>query len=135
MMFRGIALIYGLLAAAAGILLMGWGPMFLGSFGSLVGPDFGSMSLIRLAGVGPLMAGALLLAARPIEDVAIQRRIYIAMVVSHALGGLIIFAQQKAIWNSPLGATLTAWAWLTAALFAVFVFRMRKASSLRHAAL
>lgn len=114
---------------------MGWGPMFLGYFGSFVGADNGSASLIRLAGVGPLMAGALLLAVRPIEDVSIQRRVYFALVVSHVLGGLIIKVQQTAIWNSPLGEILTAWAWLTAAVFAVFVFRMRKASSLRQTAL
>jgi hypothetical protein len=135
MAFRRIALIYGLLATAAGILLMGWGPMLLGYLGSSVGNDLGSFSLIRLAGVGLLMAGMLLLAVRPVQDISIQRRIYVAMVVSHVLGGLILWSQQTAIWNSPLGAVLAAWPWLTAATFAFFVFRMRKSSGLQQATL
>ena len=100
-----------------------------------MGKDYGSASLIRLAGVGLLMTGTLLLAVRPVQDISIQRRICVAMVVSHLLGGTIILVQQTAIWNSPLGAALAAWPWLTAIAFAFFVFRMRKSSGLQQATL
>jgi hypothetical protein len=102
---------------------MGWGPMFLRYFGDLVHADYGSYSLIRLAGVGFFLAGALLLAVRTVVDLEHQRRIGFAMVAAHVAGGLIVWSQQKAIWGSPLGAALTGWLWLAAASFAVVLIR------------
>jgi hypothetical protein len=129
MAFRRIALIYGWLATACGVLLMMWGPMFLRYLGDLVNNDFGSYSLIRLAGVGFLFAGVLMLALRPITDLAIQRRISVAMVAAHTFAGLIVWAQQQAIWDSHLGAVLTICIWLAGASFGLFLFWTRKGAS------
>lgn len=95
--------------------------MFLKYFGSLAVPNYGSYSLIRLAGVGLLIEGALLLAVRPVQDAVTQRRICIAMAVSHGLTWLILWAQQIAIWESPLGVVLTVWMWATAAAFGLLL--------------
>jgi hypothetical protein len=122
MTFRRIALIYGSLAAAGGSLLILWGPMLLGYFGQYVEPNNGTYSLIRLVGVGFLLLGALLLAIQEIQDRALQVRIGYVMVAAHALGGLIVLVQEIEIWNSPLGAMLTAVLWSAGATFGLFLF-------------
>ena len=120
MTFRRIASIYGSAAMAAGFLLMGWGPILLKYFGDLVHADNGSFSLIRLAGVG------FFLAVSTTHDSALQRRISFAMVAAHVPGGLMVWAQQSAIWGSPLGAVLDGWLWLAGASFAVVLIRARQ---------
>jgi hypothetical protein len=129
MNFRRVASIYGSAALAVGFLLMGWGPMLLKYFGNLVHPDYGSYSLIRLAGVGFFLAGAVLLAVGTTQDVALQRRISLAMVAAHFLGGLVVYAQQSAIWGAPLGAVLEAWLWLAGVSFALLLIKGRQEDS------
>lgn len=108
---------------------MFWGPLFLQYLGPLVNSDFGSYSLIRLAGVGFLLAGALLLAIRTLQDSDIQRRVSFALAATHLLGGLVIWAQQTAIWESPLGTALNGWLWLAAISFSVVLIQSRRASA------
>ena len=73
------------------------------------------------------MAGALLLAVRNIEDSAIQRRIGLAMISAHILGGLVVWAQHIAIWNSPAGAVLAGWLTLMPVVW-FFLVRPRAAN-------
>jgi len=129
MNFRRIASIYGSAAMAVGFLLMGWGPMLLKYFGELVHLDYGSYSLIRLAGVGFFLAGAVLLAVRTTKDLVLQRRISFAMVAANILGGLVVWAQQSAIWGSPLGVVLAGWLWLAGVSFALLLIRVRQEDS------
>lgn len=109
MNFRRVASIYGAVPMAAGFLLMGWGLLLLKYFGDLVQLDNGTYSLIRLAGVGFFLAGAALLAVRTTPDITLQRRISLAMVAAHVLGGIVMYAQQIAIWGSPSGLALEVW--------------------------
>jgi vacuolar-type H+-ATPase subunit I/STV1 len=129
MNFRRVASIYGSAAMSAGFLLMGWGPMFLRYFGDLVHADNGTYSLIRLAGVGFFLAGAGLLAVRTVPDLAPQRRISFAMVAAHMLGGLVVWAQQSAIWGSALGVALDGWLWLASVSFALVLIGERQRRS------
>lgn len=129
MNFRKVVSIYGSAAVAVGALLMGYGPMFLKYFGSLVPTDFGAYSLIRLAGVGFFLAGTLLLAVRTTRDSALQRRISWAMFAAHIPAALIVWAQQTAIWESPLGAAVEGWLWLAGMSFALVVIRRPQAAS------
>ena len=129
MSFRRIASIYGAAATAVGLLLMGWGPMFLESFGTFVHSDYGSNSLIRLAGVGFFLAGGVLLAVRTVQDLVLQRRVSFAMVAAHVLGALVVLAQQGAIWGSSLGVALDGWLWLAGISFAIVLIRVRQQGS------
>jgi hypothetical protein len=133
MNFRWIASIYGAAATAVGLLLMGWGPRFLESFGNLVHADYGSYSLIRLAGVGFLLAGAVLLAVSTAQDLVLQKRISFAMVAAHVVGGLVVWAQQGAIWSSSLGLALDGWLWLASISFALVLIRVRQQGSVAQA--
>jgi hypothetical protein len=89
MIFRRVASIDGAIVTAAGILRVGWGPMFLRCFGDLMPAGSGAYSLIRLAGVGFLLAGWLLLAVRYVPDAGLQRRIAMALMSAHILVGFI----------------------------------------------
>ena len=126
MNFRRLVSIYGSTAMAIGFLLMGQGPMFLKYFGEHVPAGIGSYSLIRLAGVGFFLAGALLLAVRTVHASVLQRRISFAMMAAHVLGGLVVWGQQISIWGSPLGVVLTGWLWLAGASFALLLIRTRQ---------
>jgi hypothetical protein len=125
MNFRRIASICGVAEVAVGFLLIGWGPMFLQYFGDLVHADNGSYSLIRFAGVGFFLAGAMLLAVRTADHSVLQRRICLAMAAAHILGGLVVWAQQSAIWGSPLGVALAGWLWLSGVSFALVLISAR----------
>ncbi len=129
MNFRQTASIYGAVAAAAGLLMMAWGPLFLPSLGSLVQSDFGSYSLIRLAGVGFLLAGAVLLAVRTVRDLEIQRRVSLAMVGAHVIAALVVLAQQTAIWDSRLGIAIDASLWLAALGFTLVLVELRRVAA------
>jgi hypothetical protein len=132
MAFRIVTSFYGAVATAVGFVLMGWGPMFLKYLGNLVHNDFGSYSLIRLAGVGFFLVGALLLCVRTIvHDSRLQRAIATTMAATHVVGALILLAQQIAIWESPLGAVLTGWMWVAGASFAVTLIPARRPAGVR----
>ena len=89
-MFQTVVTIYGAIAAAGGFLLMGWGPMFLRYLGPLVLVNNGSASLIRLAGAGLFLLGAVLLSLRSLQDRTLQRDIGIGMSFAHILAGLLL---------------------------------------------
>ncbi len=108
-----------------GLLLMLRGPDSVSFFGTFVHHDFGSWSLIRLAGVGFFLVGVLLLAVREIVDPGIQRRVSCAMMAAHVLGALMVWAQQIAIWGSPAGAILAGWLTLIPATFGLLLMRQR----------
>lgn len=118
-MFQTVVTIYGAIAATGGFLLMGWGPTFLRYLGPEVMGNNGSSSLIRWAGVGLFLFGALMLSLQPLRDAALQRNIGVGMAVCHALAGFLLVMQQIAIWNSALGMVIAAWPFVAAAAFAV----------------
>jgi len=117
MNFRRVASVGGWSACVIGLFLMLYGPLAIPFLGAFMHQDYGSYSLIRLAGVGLGLVGALLLAVKEIVDPGVQRRISLAMILAHLLGGLIIWARHIAIWNSPAGAILAVWFTLMPAIW------------------
>jgi hypothetical protein len=100
---------------------MFYGPLAIPFLGAFVHQDYGSYSLIRLAGVGFALVGPLLLAVKKIVDPGIQRQISLCMIFAHILVGLIVWAQHIAIWNSPAGAILAVWFTLMPAIWLLLI--------------
>jgi hypothetical protein len=126
MNFRRAVSVDGWSATVIGLFLMLYGPVAIPSLGAFVHQNFGSYSLIRLAGAGFFLLGTLLLAIKEIADVGIQRRISLAMIFAHTMVALIVWSQQIAIWNSPAGATMSAWLTLVPVVFGVVLIRQRR---------
>ena len=109
--FRG----YAILAAVAGVVISGWGMVWLGS--DLPGMPFYKASLIRVAG-GVLMAAACFAAALDrVDDPDVRRRALVWFGVGHAVLFVVLWTQQGAIWNSPMVDTI-----LTVVLLTAFTF-------------
>ena len=125
MTFRLAVSVDGWSAGVVGLFLMLYGPVAIPFLGALMHQDNGSCSLIRLAGMGFFLVGALLVAVREIVDPGIQRRISTAMILAHVLVALIVWAQHIAIWNSPAGLILATWLTLMPAIFGLLLVRQR----------
>lgn len=123
MTFRRVVSVDGWSAGIVGVFLMLWGPVAIPFLGGFMHQDNGSHSLIRLAGAGFFLTGALLLAIREIGEPSVQRRVSLAVFLTHTLAGMVVWAQQIAIWSSPVGAILAGWLTLMTLAFGSLLIR------------
>ncbi len=100
--FRGYAIAAGL----TGLLLGGWGMIWLGS--DLPGLPFYRASLIRVAGAVLVAMACLALAMDRVEDPEARRRGMLWFGIAHSVLFVTVLSQQEAIWNSKLGDSAAA---------------------------
>jgi signal transduction histidine kinase len=115
---RWVFRVYAIAAAAAGVLLFLWGPLWLGV--DLPGLPFYKASLVRVAG-GVLMAVACCVAALDgLEDPRARRRALLWLGIGHTVLFLVVLSQRLTIWHDAEGKI--ALLVLFAAMFAFYFF-------------
>jgi signal transduction histidine kinase len=98
---RWVFRVYAILVGLAGLLLFGWGPMWLGT--DLPELPFYKASLIRVAG-GILMGVACVVAALDgIEEPRARRRALFWLGLGHTVLFLVVLSQRVAIWRGGEG--------------------------------
>jgi len=109
---------YSVLAAVAGLVLFGWGPVWLGS--DLAGQPWGKAALIRVLG-SILMAAACFavpLARMPDPDARQLGLLWLS--AGHAVVFLVVLSQRFAIWGPGLADWAAVAALMTALLLSYF---------------
>src|SRR5712692_8522535 len=97
---RWVFPVYAAVAWTAGLILFGWGPVWLGM--DLPGLPFYKASLIRVAGGAIMAAGCFAAAMSGVEDSEVQRRGFIWFGIAHIVLTLVLVSQQATIWDSRL---------------------------------
>jgi signal transduction histidine kinase len=109
MNLRRLYAIDGAAMLAVGILLAGWGPMWIGLFGSLAPHDdlFRSSMFLRAYGSGLGAFGLAALGVWRSREPAVLRAACPYFFFAHSVLFGIAWSQQTAFWNTTAGAALT----------------------------
>lgn len=114
---RMVYRIYAAVAGLAGLVLSGWGPLWLGAH--LPGQPWGKAALIRLLGSILMAAACFALALAGVDDPLSRRRGLLWFGAGHTVVYLAASIQQRAIW----GPGLADWAvWLPFAAGLTFFY-------------
>ena len=92
---------YAALACVGGIVLAGWGQVWLGS--DLAGERWAKAALIRVFGTILMGAGLLAIAFAKVEDPSSRRRGLAYFAAAHGVVCLMLLAQVKGPWGTGLG--------------------------------
>lgn len=104
--------VYAALACVAGFLLLGWGPMWLGT--DLAGQPWGKAALIRMAGATMIAAGCCAVGFAACGGGPGQRRGLLWFGIGHGVIWLVAAVQQTAIWGSTQGRLAVELLWMAA---------------------
>jgi signal transduction histidine kinase len=122
---------YAGLASLAGLLLLGWGPMWFGV--DLAGEPFGKAALVRVLGSIMIAAGCCAAGFAAVDDPPGRRRGLFWFATGHAVIWLAVLTQQIAIWSPGLAETAV---WLSFAVaFLLFYLWATSEGELAHGVL
>ncbi|HWR52642.1 MAG TPA: sensor histidine kinase [Bryobacteraceae bacterium] len=107
---------YAALAGMSGVLLLGWGPMWLGAH--LAELPCGRASLIRVLGAISIAAACMAIGMASIDDPPSRRRGLLWLTVAHAVVAVVVTTQREAVWGPGLADWVTGAAW--SLFFALF---------------
>jgi signal transduction histidine kinase len=121
---RMVFWVYAVLVGLAGVLLIGWGPMWLGAH--LPGLPWGKAALIRIVGSLLVAAACCAVSITQVDELAARRRALGWFAAAHATVGFMVQIQRSAVlrlwlpewveWVPMLAAFIFSYAWMQARL-------------------
>lgn len=114
---------YAVVAGVAGLLLIGWGPMWFGAH--LAEQQFGKAALIRIAGSILVAAACCAIGFAAAADPWSLRRGMFWFATGHLAVCLMIQSQRIAIWGAGLAERVT-WVTVAAAFFLFYIWGLSR---------
>jgi signal transduction histidine kinase len=116
---RTIFKCYAVVAGIAGILIVGWGPMWFGAH--LADQVFGKAALVRICGSVLIAAACCAIGFSSTSDPWSVRRGMFWFAIAHMLVCVVLESQRIAIWGQGLGGRVS-WLAFAAAVFLLYAW-------------